>query len=81
MKRLRANGSTMHYNEKISLCYQENMTPPRFFRVAYLLALPTNSSILWHSSAKFKGVLATRRKRSPNGTHADKKVAAKKTVK
>jgi hypothetical protein len=32
-------------------------------------------------TSDFKGVLATRAKRSPNGTRAAKKVAAKKTTK
>ena len=32
-------------------------------------------------TSDFKGVLATRRKRSPNGTRAGKKIVAKKAVK
>ena len=32
-------------------------------------------------TSDFKGILATRKKRSPNGTRSAKKVAAKKTTK
>jgi len=51
-------------------------------RANVLAKMKADIKLYGFKTSEFKGVLATRKKRSPNGTRADKKVAAdKKTTK
>ena len=50
-------------------------------RDAVLRDIKEKIKLFGFKTTDFKGVLATRRKRSPNGTRAVKKVATKKTAK
>jgi hypothetical protein len=50
-------------------------------RANVLAKMKADIKLYGFKTTDFKGVLATRKKRSPNGTRAAKKVAAKKTTK
>ncbi len=50
-------------------------------RANVLAKMKADIKLYGFKTTDFKGVLATRKKRSPNGTRAAKKVAAKKTAK
>jgi hypothetical protein len=50
-------------------------------RANVLAKMKTDIKLYGFKTTDFKGVLATRKKRSPNGTRAAKKVVAKKTTK
>ena len=50
-------------------------------RANVLAKMKADIKLYGFKTSDFKGVLATRRKRSPNGTRAAKKAAAKKTTK
>ena len=50
-------------------------------RANVLAKMKADIKLYGFKTTDFKGVLATRRKRSPNGTRAAKKATAKKTAK
>jgi hypothetical protein len=50
-------------------------------RANVLAKMKADIKLYGFKTSEFKGVLATRKKRSPNGTRAAKKTAAKKTTK
>ena len=50
-------------------------------RANVLAKMKADIKLYGFKTSEFKGVLATRKKRSPNGTGAAKKVAAKKSSK
>ena len=50
-------------------------------RANVLAKMKADIKLYGFKTTDFKGVLATRKKRSPNGTRAAKKVVAKKTTK
>lgn len=50
-------------------------------RANVLAKMKADIKLYGFKTSDFKGVLATRRKRSPNGTRAAKKAVAKKTTK
>lgn len=50
-------------------------------RANVLAKMKEDIKLYGFKTSDFKGVLATRRKRSPNGTRASKKTVAKKSVK
>jgi hypothetical protein len=50
-------------------------------RANVLAKMKADIKLYGFKTTDFKGVLATRKKRSPNGTRAAKKVVAKKSVK
>jgi hypothetical protein len=50
-------------------------------RANVLAKMKADIKLYGFKTTDFKGVLATRKKRSPNGTRAAKKVVAKKTAK
>jgi hypothetical protein len=50
-------------------------------RANVLAKMKADIKLYGFKTSEFKGVLATRKKRSPNGTRAAKKTAAKKTAK
>ncbi len=50
-------------------------------RANVLAKMKADIKLYGFKTSEFKGVLATRKKRSPNGTRAAKKTVGKKTVK
>ena len=50
-------------------------------RANVLAKMKSDIKLYGFRTSDFKGILATRKKRSPNGTRSAKKVAAKKTTK
>ena len=68
-------------NEQIAKLEAERDSAKLAERPIVLAKMKADIKLYGFKTSDFKGVLATRAKRSPNGTRAAKKTAAKKTAK
>jgi predicted unusual protein kinase regulating ubiquinone biosynthesis (AarF/ABC1/UbiB family) len=68
-------------NAQIAKLEAERESAMKVERANVLAKMKADIKLYGFKTSEFKGVLATRKKRSPNGTRVAKKVAAKKTAK
>ena len=68
-------------NEQIAALTAQRESVMLKERANVLAKMKADIKLYGFKTSEFKGVLATRKKRSPNGTRAAKKTAAKKTAK
>ena len=68
-------------NVQIAKLEAERESAMKAERANVLAKMKADIQLYGFKTSEFKGVLATRKKRSPNGTRAAKKVVAKKTAK
>ena len=67
-------------NEQIAALTAQRESVMLKERANVLAKMKADIKLYGFKTSEFKGVLATRKKRSPNGTRAAKKVVAKKTT-
>ena len=67
-------------NEQIAALTAQRESVMLKERANVLAKMKEDIKLYGFKTSEFKGVLATRKKRSPNGTRAAKKVVAKKTT-
>ena len=68
-------------NVQIAKLEAERESEMKAERANVLAKMKADIKLYGFKTSEFKGVLATRKKRSPNGTRAAKKLVAKKTNK
>jgi hypothetical protein len=68
-------------NVQIAKLEAERESAMKAERANVLAKMKADIKLYGFKTSEFKGVLATRKKRSPNGTRAAKKTPAKKTAK
>lgn len=68
-------------NEQIAALTAQRESVMLKERASVLAKMKEDIKLYGFKTSEFKGVLATRKKRSPNGTRAAKKTVAKKTSK
>ena len=68
-------------NAQIAKLEAERESAMKAERASVLAKMKADIKLYGFKTSEFKGILVTRKKRSPNGTSATKKTVAKKTAK